>query len=322
MAACAPLRLCFAGYGSIAAAHAAAFRRLPGIELTWVVGRNLQGTDAFARDWGFGRTTLHLEEALDAPDVDAVVIASPSDLHAPQAGAALAAGKHALIEIPLATSLPDAERVAATARERNLRVQVAHTQRYLPALRELRRRISGGELHPHHLLSRWCFLRRSNVNWMGRRRSWTDNLLWHHGGHVVDAALWLLGGTTPAEAAGVCAQFGPPHPHLGIPLDLDLQFTANGTLVSVSMSYNSTWTRHDYLLIGEEETVEYRDGRLWNAAGECYAPQGEDTSILRQDAEWVQAIREDRDPEVSPEAVLPSLRALAAAEAASQGRIR
>src|SRR5438876_11964686 len=118
-------------------------------------------------------------------------------------------------------SLPDAERVTALAERSGLRLMVAHTQRFFPALIELRRRIEAGELHPHHLDCRWFFLRRSNVNWEGRRRSWTDNLLWHHACHVVDAALWLLGGGKPGA---VRAQFGPPHPELGIPLDLDLQF--------------------------------------------------------------------------------------------------
>ena len=303
------VRLCFVGYGSIAQAHARAFRRLPDVEPAWVVGRDPHGTEEFAREWSFPYWTLDLDEAL-AADVDGVVITSPSDLHAAQAIASLKAGKHVLVEIPVATTLPEAEEVAAVARDTGLRVQVAHTQRYYPALRELRRRIAGGVLRPHHLDCRWFFLRRENVNWTGRRRSWTDNLLWHHGCHVVDAALWLL----DTEPGRVQAQFGPPHPELRIPLDLDLQFKAGETLVSIAMSYNSPWPRHEYFVIGEEAGVEFRDRKLWGPDGVVFTPEGEDDSILRQDQEWLSAIREGRAPEVEPAAVLPAMRLLQQAQ--------
>src|SRR5205085_6853489 len=144
------------------------------------------------------------------------------------------------------------ERVTLQAERAGLRLMVAHTQRFFPALIELRRRIAAGELHPHHLLFRWFFLRRSNVNWEGRRRSWTDNLLWHHACHVVDAALWLL----DAPPGEVRSQLARADAHLGIPLDLDLQFRAGETPVTVSMSYNSPWARHDYFLIAEEASLE------------------------------------------------------------------
>jgi 2-hydroxy-4-carboxymuconate semialdehyde hemiacetal dehydrogenase len=304
------MRLCFVGYGSIAQEHGRAFRRIPGVELAWVAGRDPDATAAFARAWGFPHWTTDLDEAL-AGEIDGVVITSPSDLHAAQAEAALRAGKHALVEIPLSTDLAASERVAALARETGLRVQVAHTQRYYPALVELQRRLAAGEVHPHHLVCRWFFLRRDNVNWKGRRRTWTDNLLWHHACHVVDAALWLVGGA-PGE---VRAQFGPPHPSLGIPLDLDLQFSAGETLVTVAMSYNSPWPRHDYFLIGEEAALEFRDGKLWGSEGALFVPEDTGSSIYHQNLEWVQAVREGREPAVSPQAVLPAMRLLQQAQA-------
>ncbi len=303
------MKLCFVGYGSIAQAHARALQQVEGVEFSWVVGRDPASTREFAEEWGFEHVTLDLDEALRSP-VDGVIITSPSDLHAAQTEAALRAGKHVLAEIPLSTNLPDTERVAALARETGLKVQVAHTQRYHPALQELHRLLRSRALHPHHLVCRWFFLRRSNVNWMGRRRSWTDNLLWHHGCHVVDAALWLLGG--PAES--VRAQFGPPHPELGIPLDLDLQFQVGKVLVNIAMSYNDPWPRHDYLLIGEETSLEFRDGKLWGPGGIEFEPEETDRSILNQDLEWLAAIREGREPAVSPEAVLPAMRVLHAAQ--------
>src|SRR5437588_7622088 len=149
------LTIAFVGCGSIAAAHARALRELGGVRFDSVVGRRAEATEAFAREWGFAHWALSLEEALARPGVDAVVICSPSDQHAAQAERALAAGKHVLVEIPLAMSLPDAERVTALAERAGLRLMVAHTERFFPALVELRRRIQAGELHPPHLDCPW-----------------------------------------------------------------------------------------------------------------------------------------------------------------------
>jgi 2-hydroxy-4-carboxymuconate semialdehyde hemiacetal dehydrogenase len=334
------LTLTFIGYGSIAAAHVRALRELGGVRFDSVVGRRPEATEAFAREWGFAHWTLSLKEALARPGVDAVVICSPSDQHAEQAEQALASGRHALVEIPLAMSLADAERVTALAEQVGRRLMVAHTQRFFPALLELRRRITEGELRPHHLVMRWFFLRRSNVNWEGRQRSWTDNLLWHHACHVVDAALWLLGQADcglgiadcglsdkvkdgPAFVANpqsairnpqshmvrALGQAGPSHAELGIPLDLDLLLRVGERPVNIAMSYNSPWPLHDYLVIGEEATLRFENGRLFGSEGEVFAPTGAHP-IREQDQEFLAAVREGREPSAGGRSVLPAMRAL------------
>lgn len=312
------MRFTFIGYGSIAAAHARALRELGGVTFDTVVGPREEPLAAFAAEWGFERHTAHLEEALARPAVDAVLIASPSDAHAAQAEAALRAGKHVLVEIPLAMCLADAERVARLAEETGRVLMVAHTQRFSPALLEARRRIADGELTVHHVVCRWFFLRRENVNWEGRRRSWTDNLLWHHSCHVVDAVLWLLGDDRALPpGAGPFGQAGPPHPALGIPLDLDIAWrSSTGALVQIAMSYNSHRSVHDYLLIGEEETLLFSGGRLLDASDRVVAPaEGMDRHALRdQDAEFLAAVREGRPPSVSGRAVLPAMALLQAVQ--------
>jgi 2-hydroxy-4-carboxymuconate semialdehyde hemiacetal dehydrogenase len=305
----------FVGYGSIAAAHARALREPGGVRFDSVVGRRPEATEAFAREWGFAHWTLSLEEALARPGLDAVIICSPSDQHAAQAEQALRAGKHVLVEIPLATNLVDAERVTALSEQAGLRLMVAHTQRFFPALLELRRRIAEGELHPHHLDCRWFFLRRSNVNWEGRQRSWTDNLLWHHACHVVDAALWLLGQTEADSRDSIRAagQAGPPHVQLGIPLDLDLLLRAGHVPVNIAMSYNSPWPMHDYMVIGEEATIRFESGRLIGQDGDLFVPEGAHP-IREQDREFLAAVREGRVSSVSGRSVLPAMRVLQAVQ--------
>ncbi len=193
------------------------------------------------------------------PRVEAVIVCSPTDLHAEQTERALRAGKHVLCEIPLATSLAETDRLIDLAERSGLRLMVCHTQRYAAPLIEARRMIASGEVRPRAMVSRYLLDKRENISWTGRRRSWTDNLLWHHGCHAVDAALWLLG----AEATDVTARAAPPDPRLGIPMDLSILLrTAREQVVTVVMSYRALPPVQDYLVIADETTLVYANDEL------------------------------------------------------------
>ena len=165
------------GYGSIAREHSRAILAIGGtpegrdLRLAGVMGRQAAPTEAFAREFGMARAVTDLDELLADPEIGAVVVCSPTDLHAAQTERALRAGKHVLCEIPLATSLADTDRLARLAEEAGRRLMVCHTQRYQEALIEARCMIADGRLHPHAIVSRYMFGRRENVNWLGRRRS-------------------------------------------------------------------------------------------------------------------------------------------------------
>jgi 2-hydroxy-4-carboxymuconate semialdehyde hemiacetal dehydrogenase len=304
------MNLCLVGYGSIARAHVEALAGQP-VAFRTVMGRLADETAAFASEFGIERHTTSLDDALDDPAIDAVLITSPTDLHAQQTEAALRAGKHALVEIPLATSLGEADALARLARERELTLMVCHTQRYYPSLLEARRWIAEGRLHVHHISTRYGFLRRENVNWTGRRRSWTDNLLWHHGAHAVDTSLWLIGATEGA----VASQVALPSRHLNIPLDLDVLIrTPKDQLISVMMSYNTKISYNEYLLIGEETTLLATNTRLSSPDGVLFEEPPKSgpasPSILAQDREFLAAIQAKREPAISAAAVRPAMRVL------------
>ncbi|GIX06937.1 MAG: hypothetical protein KatS3mg115_1340 [Candidatus Poribacteria bacterium] len=303
-----PLRLTFIGYGSIAEEHAKVFQQLGGVQFDAVVGRVQESAEAFAERFGFRWATTRLEEALEQGACDAVVICSPSDLHAEQACRCLEADRDVLCEIPLATNYPDCERVTELAERRRRVLMVAHTQRYFPAIRAVREMVQNGAFRPYHLVCRWGFLRRENVNWKGRRRSWTDNLLWHHGAHVVDMALWTLGETRTEVVAGL---LGPKDNSLGIPLDLSASIrTAGGRLITIAMSYNTPWPFHDYLWIGEEETYLFEGGRL-RTQGRTVV-EGGARPMEGQNAEFLSAVRERRPSAIDGRAVLPAMQVLQA----------
>ncbi len=321
------MNIALLGYGSIARKHVEAIQGLQGtaegrdLRLYGVMGRLEEPTADFAREFGLALATTDLDEALADPAVDVVIVCSPTDLHADQTARALRAGKHVLCEIPLATSLGDTDRLIALADEVGRRLMVCHTQRYFPALIEARRLIAAGDLHPHAIVSRYMFARRKNVNWTGRERSWTDNLLWHHGCHAVDAALWLLGAT---EAETV-AQVALPGGDLDIPMDLTVAMrTPRDQVATVAMSYNTHIPLHDYLIIGEESTILFDNGRLRDKDRTLVEGRGEDFDdpIARQDAEFFAAIREGREPAVSGHAVRPAMAALQAAQDTLDARRR
>jgi 2-hydroxy-4-carboxymuconate semialdehyde hemiacetal dehydrogenase len=317
------VRLAFLGYGSIARQHARALQSLgdPDVRLVAVMGRVESSAAEFAKEFDIEIATTDLDALLARPEVDGIVICSPTDLHASQTEQALRAGKHVLCEIPLATSLADVDRLARLADDMDRRLMVCHTERYYRALLEARGRIALGALHPHAIVSRYGFLRRQNVNWVGRQRSWTDNLLWHHGCHAVDAALWLLG----AEQVEVSAQVALPSAQLGIPMDLAIGLrTPRDQVVSIAMSYNTHLPLHDYLIIGEETTLLFSDGEL-RSKDEVLVPRQDlqdlTGPIMAQDAEFLAAVREHREPAISPRAIRPAMAVLQAVQDTLDARL-
>lgn len=305
------VQIAMVGYGRIAGMHSRALASLSGVKLHTVVGVRPEPMERFAREHGYARTSLSLEEALADPSVDAVLVCSPSPLHATQTELALRAGKHVLCEIPLALSVGEAERLGALARERDLRLMVCHTERFEPGKVELRRRIATGALHPQQVVARFHMLRRGLVDTGPERRGWVDNTLWHHGCHTVDAVLDLLG---EPETVGLAAAFGPPWPGLDSPIDVALQWrTPRGVVVSVSLSHNAAWGVHDYRLICQEDTLVCDHGALETPRGTVLQPAMRYGAIVRQDQEFVMAVREGRESAVSVASILPTMRVLQAA---------
>lgn len=325
------MNIAILGYGSIAQDHARtilALRHAPtwtDLRLYGVAGPSDESTAEFARNFGVTEAVTDPERLLADPEVDAVIICSPTDLHAGQTEQALNAGKHVLCEIPLATSLAETDRLIRLTEKVDRRLMVCHTQRYSPALIEARRMVQVGELHPHSIVSRYMFGRRENVNWRGRRRSWTDNLLWHHGCHAVDAALWLLGVADRGEAVETVSQIALPSGDLDIPMDLSLVLrTQRDQIATIAMSYHTHISIHDYLIIGEETTVLFADSRLRdNERLLVDAPpsEGLETPMARQDAEFFRAILDDREPAISGPSVRSTMAVLQAAQDGLDARI-
>ena len=290
-----PVRVAVAGTGAFGQQHLAALRGLDGVEVAAVADRPAE-----------------FDEVLARADIDAVVLATPTPVHAGQAIAVLRAGKHVQVEIPLAESWAEAREVARVQHETGLVAMVGHTRRFNPSHQWLRRRIRSGDLALQQLSAQTYFLRRDNRNALGQPRAWTDNLLWHHAAHSVD----LLRHQSGQEISLARAVGGPVDPKLGIRLDLVIQLrTTGGIVASCSLSFNNDGPfGTDFRYICDGGTFLARYDSLTTGTGEPVDVTGQGrlrTGIERQDQEFIDAIREDREPEASVASVLPSYRVLA-----------
>jgi 2-hydroxy-4-carboxymuconate semialdehyde hemiacetal dehydrogenase len=299
------MNICLAGTGAMGETHVKALREIEGVQVVSVNSRTPETGRAFAEKWNIPHASTELEECIDRPGVEAVILTTPSSLHAEQTLLALARGKHVQVEIPMSLNLRDARRMLAAAKKAKKVCMVTHTRRFASPHREIRRRIREGSFHLIHMVVETYFFRRTNLNMMGQPRSWVDNLLWHHACHSVDLAYWLTGDPNMK----VWGQKGPDHRVLKIPMDMTIGMRSRktGALVSMALSFNNKGPFGGfYRYIGEEETYKvYRDS-LTDSEGKEVALDGV-AAFDRQDQEFVAAIREKRQPESSAASCVPTM---------------
>jgi 2-hydroxy-4-carboxymuconate semialdehyde hemiacetal dehydrogenase len=305
------LRIALAGAGAFGIKHLDALRLIEGVEVVSLVGRLADKTEEVAQRYGIGHATTDLGESLARPDVDAVILCTPTQLHASQAIACLRAGKHVQVEIPLCDALRDGEAVVQAQRETGLVAMCGHTRRFNPSHQWVRRRILAGEYSIQHMDVQTFFFRRTNMNALGQPRSWTDHLLWHHAAHTVDLFAYQTG--SPVVKAN--ALQGPIHPTLGIAMDMSIQLqAANGALCTLSLSFNNDGPLGTFFrYIGDTGTYIARYDDLVTGKDEKIDVSGVDVSmngIELQDREFVAAIREGREPNASVAQVLPCYQVL------------
>lgn len=309
------MKLALAGAGAFGRKHLDAIAAIDGAEVISVVGRTEDATREVAAEYGIGHWSTDLGDALALTGVDAVILATPTQMHAAQAIACLDAGKHVQVEIPLADRIEDAEAVVAAQARTGLVAMVGHTRRFNPSHQWVNQRIGAGEFSIQQMDVQTYFFRRTNTNALGQPRSWTDHLLWHHAAHTVDLFAYQTG--EDIVAANVLE--GPHHPELGIAMDLSIQMkAAGGALLTLSLSFNNdgpfgTFFRY----IGDTGTYVARYDDLVTGRDEPIDVSEVDVSmngIELQDREFISAIEEGREPNSSVAQVISCYRHLAALE--------
>nr|WP_166178678.1 Gfo/Idh/MocA family oxidoreductase [Altererythrobacter segetis] len=304
------MRIALAGAGAFGEKHLDGLKNIDGVEIASVISRRAEQAAEVAAKYGAPHSGTELSEALARDDVDAVILCTPTQMHAEQAIACMDAGKHVQVEIPLSDSWADAQKVLDKSRETGLVCMVGHTRRFNPSHQYVHNRIVEGDFNVLQMDVQTYFFRRKNMNAKGEPRSWTDHLLWHHAAHTIDLFAYQAGKIVTANAIQ-----GPKNPELGIAMDMSIQLKSeSGAICTLSLSFNNDGplgtffryigdsatyiARYDDLVTGKEEPVDL--------AGVAVSSNG----IELQDREFVAAIREGREPNSSVQSVIDCYRVI------------
>jgi len=305
------MKICMAGQGAFGVKHLEAIRNIEGIEVVTLAGGSPDTTREVAEKFGIPHWSTNLDECLAQPGVEAVILATPTQMHAKQAMQCMRAGKHVQIEIPIADNLADAEALVKMQKETGLVCMGGHTRRFNPSHQWIRRRIQAGELKILQMDVQTYFFRRKNINALGKPRSWTDHLLWHHACHTVDLFQYQTG-----EVASVARAIqGPIHPELKIAMDMSIQMKVpGGAICTLSLSFNNDGPLGSFFrYICDNGTYIARYDELVDGHNKPIDVSKVDVSmngVELQDREFFAAIREQREPNASVRQLLPAMQTL------------
>ena len=304
------MKIVVVGPGAFGIKHLDGLKNIDSAEVVGLVGRDAAKTQAVANEYAIPNVYTSLEDALES-DADAVILCTPTQMHAAQAIACMKAGKHVQVEIPLADSWEDAQEVLKVQEQTGKVCMVGHTRRFNPSHQYVHNKITAGELNIQQMDVQTYFFRRKNINAKGEPRSWTDHLLWHHAAHTVDLFTYQAG----SKVVKANAIQGPIHPELGIAMDMSIQLLAeNGAVCTLSLSFNNdgplgTFFRYicdngtyiacyDDLVDGRENAIDVSEVDVSM------------NGIELQDREFVAAINEGREPNSSVAQVFDCYRVL------------
>jgi 2-hydroxy-4-carboxymuconate semialdehyde hemiacetal dehydrogenase len=315
------VKVALAGAGAFGIKHLDAIKLIDGVEVVSLVSRELAKTQEVADKYGIRHVTTELADSLALKEVDAVILCTPTQMHAEQSIACMTAGKHVQVEIPLADSLAGAEAVVALQRKTGLVAMCGHTRRFNPSHQYVHQRIAADAFHIQQMDVQTYFFRRTNMNALGQPRSWTDHLLWHHAAHTVDLFAYQCG--SPIVQAN--ALQGPIHPNLGIAMDMSIQLkAASGAICTLSLSFNNDGPLGSFFrYIGDTATYVARYDDLYDGKDQKIDVSRVAVSmngIELQDREFFAAIREGREPNASVAQVLPCYQVLHGLEQQLLGR--
>ena len=305
------MKICMAGQGAFGVKHLEAIQKIPGIEVVTLAGGSAESTAEVARSFNIPHWSLDLAESLAQPGVEAAILTTPTQMHARQGVECMRAGKHVMIEIPMADNLADSERLVRVQKETGVVAMAGHTRRFNPSHQWIHKKIKAGELKVLQMDVQTYFFRRKNLNALGKPRSWTDHLLWHHACHTVDLFQYQTG-----EAASRCfALQGPMHPDLKIAMDMSIGLKVpSGAICTLSLSFNNDGPLGTFFrYICDNGTYIARYDELVDGKGNNIDVSKVDVSmngIELQDREFFAAIRDKREPNASVAQCLPAMRTL------------
>ena len=157
--------------GAFGSKHLDALSQIDNVEIVAAMATTLEKANGVADKYSIPNRFDNYDDMLGLADLDAVILATPTQIHAEQGLKAMAAGKHVLIEIPMADTLADSEALVAKQKENGLVAMAGHVRRYNPSYQWVHNKIVSGELSIQQMDIQTYFFRRTNMNAKGEPRS-------------------------------------------------------------------------------------------------------------------------------------------------------
>ena len=316
------MKIGVAGQGAFGVKHIDAIQNIPGVEIITLAGGNAAATEEVAKKYKIPHWTGDLAESLKQPGLEAMILATPTQMHADQAVQCLKAGKHVQVEIPMADSLADSERILKAQKETGLIAMAGHTRRFNPSHQWVHKRVKSGDFTIQQMNVQTYFFRRTNMNAAGKPRSWTDHLLWHHACHTVD----LFAYQTGQNISECYALEGPHHPELKIAMDMGIIMKVpSGAICTLSLSFNNKGPQGTFFrYIGDSGTyVAYYDDLVDGEQNKIDLSKVDVSmnGIELQDREFFAAIKEHREPNASVQQTISAMRVLDKLEKMLQSKV-
>src|SRR5210317_15988 len=295
--------------GAFGSKHLDALSQIDNAEIVAAMATTREKVNGVADKYSIPNRFDNYDDMLGMADLDAVILATPTQIHAEQGIKAMAAGKPVLIEIPMADALADSEKLVEKQQQTGLVGMAGHVRRFNPSHQWMHNKITAGDLSIQQLDVQTYFFRRTNMNAKGEPRSWTDHLLWHHACHSIDLFRYQAG----EDVTEVHAVQGPVHPDLGIAMDMSiLMKTESGKLCTLSLSFNNDGPLGSYFrYICDNGTYIASYDDLFDGHNNQIDVSGVDVSlngIELIDREFVSAILDNREPNSSLQQCLPAMK--------------
>jgi len=311
------IKLALIGCGGISQTHAARFaRNADRLQVVAAVDIDEARAREAAQAVGAVKATTDYREVLD--DVDAVLIATPHHLHHPIGLDCIAAGKHVLMEKPLANTEQECLDLIAASEKQGTILMVAYCMRYHPLVLHLKEAIDTKLYGDTFHMSLWTeqFTRRDDVNsWMHRAATLGGGQLFSHGCHYIDLLLWYLG--NPLEGTHTGTNFGTPWMEREGTSDVSLKFESGAVgYHGGTWGARGTRLRYAFHAHGTDGFLEadFHGGRLIGIQGKeekvLYETEGQSKSVENEMSHFLDCIINNRPPETDGPSSLQGLRVI------------
>jgi phthalate 4,5-cis-dihydrodiol dehydrogenase len=296
------------GAGYFGEFHAKAILETPGIELIAASRRNKKELNKFSDKFNIIGYTDY-RELIKNPDIDAVIIAVPHQDHTVVSMDAAVAGKHILLEKPMATSIEDCDRIIASAKKAGICLMLGHSMQYIQSSTFLKEIVESGEIG--EIINGTGTLAKK---WMNpNRRDWHRDdpvgggMLITVGVHYIDLLTWLFKSKVSSVRASISTKFHEYSADDSVMLFMEYESGACATIINTGYSnggqiYNATITGTKGMARAEVfGGVHIGKNDKWDYVPDSASEDTDHEALIRELKDFAEAVETNSAPQITGE---------------------